>query len=174
MIMSAIIITRSSKKQKAIYRIHILKLFILAFMLSSCVKEGHVAYRFELFNATGSPMIVHLSSWGRYSVSVNGLYDSSHKFHEKETITSHSSLIFETQVGFDPDPWQIPLSLTPAWEYVKSIECNGVTIPKEYFSNLENWDLGVANQINGTFTIISLVISPELIEQFSQNNKVKI
>jgi hypothetical protein len=68
-------------------------------------------------------------------------------------------LIFETQVGFDPDPWQIPLSLTPAWEYV---------------SNRENWDLGVANQINGTFTIISLVISPELIEQFSQNNTVKI
>lgn len=144
---------------------------LLLVTISSCVKEGHVAYRFEIFNATDMHMTVHLSSWGRYTVAVNGLYDSAYKFHEKETITSYSSLSFETQVGDDPDPWQIPMSLTPAWEYLESIECNGVTIPKEYFSNRENWELNPAFQINGTFTHISITITSELIEQFSLNNK---
>ena len=87
------------------------------------------------------------------------------------TITSLSSLSFEALGGDDTYPGQIPMSLTPEWEYLESIECNGVTIPKEYFSNRENWELNPAFQINGTFTHISITITSELIEQFSLNNK---
>jgi len=101
---------------------------------------------------------------------INGSYDSRHKFQEFETIKPGSQLLFETQVGDDPDPWEIPPSLTPAWDYIVAIECNGVTIPKEYFSNRENWELNVINQINGTFTHVDIVISPELIEQLVQND----
>ena len=67
---------------------------LLLVTISSCVKECNVAYRFESFNATDMHMTVHLSSWGRYTGAVNGLYDSTYKFHEKETITSYSSLSF--------------------------------------------------------------------------------
>lgn len=111
-----------------------------------------------------------MSSWGSYAMFINSIYDSKYKFHEEETIKPHSSLIFSTEVGDDPDPFEIPSSLTPAWEYITAIKCNGVTIPKEYFANRKNWELGVAPQINGTFTSIDLYISPELIEQFRKTN----
>ena len=143
-------------------------IFILSFIMvmASCVKEGHVCYRFEIYNGTDTPMTINLSSWGKYSMYINNVYSSSYKFHRTENIESNSSLIFSGDVGDDPDPNVIPASLTPAWEYILSIECDGVEIPKEYFSNLNNWELNVANQINGTFTQISLLISSELIEQF--------
>lgn len=144
-------------------------ILVLAITASSCVKEGHVCYRFQVYNTTDIPMTVHLSSWGEYAVYINDLYDSQYKFHQMETIKSGSSLIFDTQVGDNPDPYEIPLSIIPAWEYVVAIECNGVTIPKEYFSNRENWEFNVANQINGTFSEINLNVSPELIEQLLQN-----
>ena len=115
-------------------------------------------------------MTVNLSSWGKYTMFINGLYDSKYKFHKVETIEPHSSLIFNREVGDDPDPYTIPSSLTPAWEYITTIECDGVTIPKEYFTNRENWELNVANQLNGTFTIINLCISPKLIEQFRKTD----
>lgn len=140
----------------------------LSFMLSSCVKEGHVNYSFEVYNATKTPMTVHLSSWGNYTMYINGMYDSAYKFHEVESIVPGSYLMFSASVGDDPDPWHIPASLTPAWEYITAIECGGVTIPKAYFSNQENWELNPAFQINGTFTTINLVITPELIEQLLQ------
>ncbi len=38
-----------------------------------------------------------------------------------------------------------------------------MAIPKEYFTNKEKWEIGVANQINGTFTSISLSVLPELV-----------
>lgn len=160
----------SKKKQTAIFRKQIVKLLMLTlvFILSSCVKEGYVNYSFKVHNATKIPMTVHLSSWGNYTMYINGMYDSAYKFHKMESIEPGSYLMFSTSVGDDPDPWHIPASLTPAWEYITAIECTGVIIPKEYFSNRENWELNPAFQINGTFTIISLVITPELIEQFSQ------
>ena len=149
----------------------IVKLLIFAFIfiVSSCVKEGCVCYRFEVYNLTNTPMTVHLSSWGSYSMYINGLYSSKYKFHEVETIQSKSSLIFSAEVGDDPDPYQIPASIIPAWEHIVAIECNGVAIPKEYFSNPENWEINVANQINGTFSNISLYISTDLVERISQN-----
>ena len=137
-------------------------------VVSSCVKEGHVCYRFEIYNGTDTPMTMNLSSWGNYIMFINGIYNSEYKFHPTEAIKSHSSLIFDKIVGDDPDPYAIPTSLTLPWEYIKSIECDGVEIPKEYYSNINNWDLGVARQINGVFSGIKLVITPELIEQFRQ------
>ena len=68
----------------------------------------------------------------------------------------------------NPDPYAIPSSLTLPWEYIKSIECDGVEIPKEYYSNINNWDFGVAHQINGIFSKFTLTITPELIKQFNQ------
>lgn len=153
--------------KRAIKLFAILALTVIA---SSCVKEGHVCYRFEIYNATDAPMTVTISSWGGYNIYINDMYDSDYKFHEVETIQSHSSLMFSTEVGDDPDPCRIPSSLVPAWEYITAIECNGVTIPKAYFTNQENWELNVASQINGTFTLINLYILPELIEQFRQTN----
>lgn len=144
--------------------IKLLTVLILVIITSSCVKEGHVCYRFEVYNTTDTPMTVHLSSWGNYSMYINDLYDSKYKFHEVETIKPYSSLIFSTEVGDDPNPNEIPSSLIPAWEYITAIECNGITISKEYFTNPTNWELSVAPQINGTFTSISLNISSELIE----------
>lgn len=150
---------------------HIVKLLILALALAtcSCVKEGHVCYRFVVLNATSEPMNVRLSSWGKYTMYINGQYDSRHKFTEVETIDPNSTLIFDVQIGDDPDPNVIPSSLTPAWEYIESIEIDGVRIPKEYYANRDNWDLAVLNQINGTFTKIGLAITPELIAGLSQS-----
>ena len=144
-------------------------LIMLTIIVSSCVKEGHVSYRFEVYNATETPMTIHLSSWGGYSMYVNGMYDSKYKFHQMETIIPHSSLIFSKEVGDNPDPYTIPTSLTPPWEYITAIEINGITIPKAYFTNRENWELGVATQMNGTFTSISLIITPDLLDQLSPN-----
>ncbi len=140
-----------------------LAILALTIIASSCVKEGHVCYRFGVFNVTDMPMTVHLSSWGKYSMYINGMYDSTYKFHEVETIKPHSSIIFSTEVGDNPDPYEIPSSIIPAWQYITSIECNGVAIPKEYFTNKEKWEIGVANQINGIFTSISLSVLPELV-----------
>lgn len=131
-------------------------IFALAVTASSCVKEGHICYRFEIYNNTGMPMTVSLSSWGGYTMSINGMYDSSYKFHEVEVIKPYSSLMFSKTVGGDPAPYGIPPSLTPAWEYITAIDCNGVAIPKEYFANRENWETNVAWQINGTFMHIVL------------------
>jgi len=141
-------------------------LILLTFTISSCVKEGHVCYRFDIYNGTDTPMTINLSSWGNYNIYINGMYDSEYKFHPTEAIAAHSSLMFDKSVGDNPDPYAIPASLTPPWEYITSIECGGVVIPKEYYSNINNWDFGVASQINGTFTHIELLITPELIEQF--------
>lgn len=139
-------------------------LIALAVILTftSCVEEGHVCYRFEIHNSTDGPMKINLSSWGEYSVYINGTYDSTYKFHEEETINPHSHLTFSKEIGDDPDPYKIPASLTPAWEYITAITCNGVSIPKEYFTDEKNWKLNVAYQINGTFTSIGLNITPEL------------
>jgi hypothetical protein len=38
-----------------------------------------------------------------------------------------------------------------------------MAIPKEYFTNKEKWEIGVANQINGIFTSINLSVLPELV-----------
>ena len=51
---------------------------------------------------------------------------------------------------------------------IERIECDGVEIPKEYYSNINNWDFGVAHQINGIFSKFTLIITPELIKQFNQ------
>lgn len=149
--------------------INFFAILTLAVIISSCVKKDHVCYRFEVYNATDTPITVRLSSWGSYQMYINGTYDSKYKFHAEETINSNSSLIFSIEVGDNPDPKKIPSSLTPAWEYITAIECNGVAIPKAYFANRENWELNVAPQINGTFTSVGLLISPELIEQFRNN-----
>ncbi|MCC8147145.1 MAG: hypothetical protein LIO93_12090 [Bacteroidales bacterium] len=152
----------------------VIKLFtILAItvMVSSCMMdEDEVCYRFKVFNVTDTEMKIHLSSWGNYAMIINDKGSSDHKFHGVETINPHSSLEFVKTVGGDPNPWVIPSSLTPAWEYIIKIECDGVTIPKEYVSNQENWDLGVVAQFNGTATQIQLYILPELIEQYGKTN----
>lgn len=148
------------------------KIFFILLLIgvaSSCVKEGHVMYSFEVYNLTkDKPMTVHLSSWGGYTMYINGLYDSDYKFHEVVTINPRSDLGFTKSVGDDPNPRTIPASLTPAWEYITAIECDGVSIPKEYFGNPENWEIQPAFQINGTFSEIRLEITAELIEQFRQ------
>lgn len=144
-----------------------LAVFMLVFAVASCVKEGHVCYRFEVFNLTDAPMTVRLSSWGVYQMYINGTYNSKHRFQSEETIHANNSLIFSTEVGDEPDPFEIPASLTPAWEHIVSISCNGIDIPKAYFADRGHWDLSSVNQINGTFTIITLVITPELLEQLA-------
>lgn len=144
-------------------------ILLLIGVTSSCVKEGHVQYSFEVYNLTkDKPMMVHLSSWGGYTMYINGIYDSGYRFHKEETIKPNSYLMFAKSVGDDPNPFAIPASLTSAWEYITAIACDGVSIPKEYFCNPENWEIQPAFQINGTFTNITLLITPELIEQFRQ------
>ena len=142
----------------------VVKLFIIVVivgLVSSCVKENHVCYRFEVCNVTETPITIHLSSWGGYSMYINEMYDSKYKFHDLETIEPHSSLIFSTEVGGDPDPYKIPSSLIPAWKYITAIECGGEAIAKEYFNDPENWKLSVARQMNGTFTHIRLLIEKQ-------------
>lgn len=147
----------------------LITILALTILISSCVKEGYVCYRFQVYNLTDTSLKIHLSSWGSYQMYINDMYDSRYKFHDVETIQPNLSLIFSTEVGDEPDPLKIPPSLIPAWEYITAIECNGVSIPKEYFTNPKNWELNTAMQINGTFTHITLYISPELIEQLRQN-----
>lgn len=151
----------------------IIKLFeilMLVFTISSCTKEGHVPYSFGIYNQTDTPITVHLSSWGDYTMYINGEYNSKYKFHEKEIINPHSFLMFTKVVADNPNPREIPPSLTPAWEYITEIECGGMTIPKEYFTNLENWDYQATTiSIAGKGTNINLWITPELIEQLLQN-----
>lgn len=147
----------------------LITILALTILISSCVKEGYVCYRFQVYNLTETSLKIHLSSWGSYQMYINDMYDSKYKFHDVEMIQPNSSLIFSTEVGDEPDPLKIPPSLIPAWEYITAIECNGVAIPKEYFTNPKNWELSTAPQINGTFTHITLYISPELIEQLRQD-----
>ncbi len=144
-------------------------ILLLIGVLSSCTKEGHVSYSFEVYNQTeDTSLTVSLSSWGGYMMYINGMYDSGYKFHQEEAIRPNSSLGFAKSVGDAPDPYKIPSSLTPPWEYITAIECDGVSIPKEYFGNPANWEIQPAFQINGTFSYITLLITPELIEQFRQ------
>ena len=42
----------------------------------------------------------------------------------------------------NPYPYAISTSLTLQYEYIKLIEYDGVEISKEYYSNINNWDLG--------------------------------
>lgn len=86
-----------------------------------------------------------------------------------EAIRTRWTLIISTEVGDEPNPYEIPASVTPAWKYITAIECNGVAIPKEYFTNAENWELSTTSPINGTFTHINLYISQELIDQLLVN-----
>ncbi|WP_446787280.1 hypothetical protein [Macellibacteroides fermentans] len=147
------------------------KIFFILLLIgvaSSCQKEGDVCYRFEIYNGTEKTMTMNLSSWGNYIMFINGIYNSEYKFHPTEAIESHSSIIFDEIVEDNPDPYAIPSSLTLPWEYIKSIECDGVEIPKEYYSNINNWDFGVVHQINGIFSKFTLIITPELIKQLSQ------
>lgn len=150
--------------------IKIFVIFALAIIASSCTKENQVCYRFEVHNAINMPMTIRLSSWGNYEMYINNIFDSKYEFHEVEIINPHSGLIFSKTVGDDPDPYEIPLGLKPGWKYISAIECDGVSIPKAYFVNQENWERRVASQINGIFTIYSFIISPELIEQFRTNS----
>lgn len=148
----------------------VVKIFFVLLLIvitSSCVKEGHVMYTFMVY--TEKPITVRLSSWGGYTMYVNGAYDSNYKFHEVVTIDPYSYLGFTKSVGDYPSASAIPASLTPAWEYIIAIECEGVSIPKEYFKNPQNWEIQPAFQINGTFTDIRLDITAEVIEQFRQN-----
>lgn len=144
--------------KNSIYRSLILVVSVLLLFVS-CLKEGHVAYRFEVKNATSEPMTVYLSSWGDYKMYINGIYDSKYKFHDMEIIQPHSSLIFSIVVGDDPNPSEIPATLIPAWGYISSIEYDNIKIDKEYFRNKENWKIDVIHQINGTFTQIELVVA---------------
>lgn len=139
---------------------------VLLFALSSCLDEDSVEYRFEIANTTETPMEIHLSSWGGYTMYINEMYDSKYKFHEVETIHPHSSIIFSKVVGNNPEARNIPNSLIPPWNYITSITCNGVIIPKEYYANQDNWEINVAYQLNGTFTHIDFYITQELIERF--------
>lgn len=126
-------------------------------------------YSFQVRNhIEDKPITVRLSSWGGYTMYINGIYDSDYKFHEVVTINPRSDLGFSKSVGDDPNPFAIPTSLTPAWEYITAIECDGVSIPKEYFGNPQNWEIQPGFQINGTFTEIKIEITAELIEQFRQ------
>lgn len=152
----------------------IIKLFAIlaiAVVVSSCMDEDEVCYRFNVCNITDTEMKVHLSSWGEYAIIVNGTGKADKKlFLETETINPRSALEFVKVVDGDPNPYEVPSSLTPVWEYVTAIECDGVTIPKEYINNQENWDLNASFQINGTATYIYLDITPELIEQYRKTN----
>lgn len=141
-------------------------LFIGAILLSACVKEGHVGYSFIVYNRTETDMKINLTSWGNYTMYINELYNSRHKFQEVETIKSRHTLVFYTEVGDEPDPAVLPASLTMPWVYITAIECDGVSIPYSYFTNPDNWENSVAHQINGTYSDWALVITPELIERF--------
>lgn len=141
-------------------------LFWVAFFLSACVKKGHVGYEFIVYNETEVDMKVHLTSWGRYTMYINGSYDSRHKFQEVETIEPRNSLVFYAEVGGDPDPAVMPASLVMPWAYITAIECNGISVPSSYFSWPDNWENAVLHQINGTYSRWGLIITPELLEEF--------
>lgn len=140
--------------------------FIGTFLLSACVEEGHVGYKFIVHNHTEADMKIHLTSWGRYTMYINGYYSSKHKFQEVETIEAGKTLAFYTEVGDDPDPAVLPASLTMPWTYITAIECDGALVPFSYFSQSDNWENSVLHQINGTYSYWSLSITPELLEQF--------
>lgn len=135
-------------------------------LLSACVKKGHVGYAFIVYNYTEKEMKVHLTSWGHYTMYINGIYSSRHKFQEVETITPGEMLQFYDEVGDDPDPAVLPASLTMPWVYITAIECDGVSVPSSYFSQPGNWENAVLHQINGTYSHWVLAITPELLEQF--------
>lgn len=145
-------------------------LMVVPFVATSCVKEGHVACHFKIFNATESDVIVKFSSWGVFFVTHDGMWQSGHKFHDTETITPRNSLIMSVEVE-DDNYYNIPPSVTPAWEYITEISCNGVVVPKEYYVDQKNWDVGVVSQLNGKFIEVRLLITPELLAQFAEGTQ---
>ena len=166
---------RSEKRSMDTFVKRILNLsfiFTLSIILSSCDKEGYVSYCFDVNNTTDMPMTVHLSSWGDYQMFINGFNDPKYKFHESEDIKPYSYLGFVVYVSDDSDSYEIPSSLIPAWEYITAIECDGVTIPKEYFCDQENWEFSVSRSpFSGMTSInLNLFITPELIEKIRNNS----
>lgn len=136
-------------------------------MLSSChLENDEVQYNFIIHNTTETPVTLTLSSWGAYHIYIDGTYDSRHKFSKQETISPHNFIQFSQIVDDNPDAGEISLSIIPVWEYITSIECGGVSIPKEFFANRTNWDISVARQINGVFSDVQFVITPDLIKRF--------
>ena len=73
---------------------------------------------------------------------------------------------FSQIVGDNPNPHEIPSSVVPAWKYITAMKCGGVSIPRSFFTDRANWETSVAFQINGTFSEIVFVITPELLEEF--------
>ena len=139
----------------------------MIFLLSSCrMEEDEVQYNFIIHNATETPITIGLSSWGAYHVYIDGMYDSRHKFSESETISPNNNMQFSQIVGDNPNPHEIPSSVVPAWEYITAMKCGGVSIPRGFFTDRANWETSVAFQINGTFSEIVFVITPELLEEF--------
>ena len=121
----------------------------MIFLLSSCrMEEDEVQYNFIIHNATETPITIELSSWGAYHVYIDGMYDSRHKFSESETISPNNNMQFSQIVGDNP------------------MKCGGVSIPRSFFTDRANWETSVAFQINGTFSEIVFVITPELLEEF--------
>lgn len=142
----------------------------LIFLLSSChLEEDEVQYNFVIYNWTETPVELTLSSWGAYHVYIDGMYDSRRKFSERETISPGNYMQFSQIVGDNPDAGEIPPSIIPAWEYIVSIECGGVSIPKSFFADRANWKIAGAHQFTGTFSDVFLEITPELLEQFKAN-----
>ena len=147
----------------------------MIFLLSSCrMEEDEVQYNFIIHNATETPITIELSSWGAYHVYIDGMYDSRHKFSESETISPNNNMQFSQIVGDNPNPHEIPSSVVPAWEYITAMKCGGVSIPRSFlgvsiprsfFTDRANWETSVAFQINGTFSEIVFVITPELLEE---------
>ena len=126
----------------------------MIFLLSSCrMEEDEVQYNFIIHNATETPITIELSSWGAYHVYIDGMYDSRHKFSESETISPNNNMQFSQIVGGNPNPSEI-------------LKCGGVSIPRSFFTDRANWETSVAFQINGTFSEIVFVITPELLEEF--------
>ena len=139
----------------------------LIFLLSSChLEEDEVQYNFVIYNWTETPVELTLSSWGAYHVYIDGMYDSRRKFSEQETISPGNYMQFSQIVGDNPNPHEIPSSVVPAWEYITAMKCGGVSIPRSFFTDRANWETSVAFQINGTFSEIVFVITPELLEEF--------
>ena len=129
----------------------------MIFLLSSCrMEEDEVQYNFIIHNTTETPITIELSSWGAYHVYIDGMYDSRHKFSESETISPNNNMQFSQIVGDN----------LPAWEYITAMKCGGVSIPRSFFTDRTNWETSVAFQINGTFSEIVFVITPELLEEF--------
>ena len=138
------------------------------------MEEDEVQYNFIIHNATETPITIELSSWGAYHVYIDGMYDSRHKFSESETISPNNNMQFSQIVGDNPNPHEIPSSVVPAWKYITAMKCGGVSIPRSFFTDRANWETSVAFQINGTFSEIVFVITPELLEEFQLTHRIRL